>query len=78
MWIIFQVLCGFGAVCIGSRFVGKIIITMRSVLRQDTAIALALELTFVGLLAYIPGKLAYEYVAGMCVLSIDKIGYKWN
>ncbi|XP_031618934.1 solute carrier organic anion transporter family member 74D isoform X2 [Contarinia nasturtii] len=63
MWIIFQILVVFGTVCIGSRFVGKILITIRSVLSQDTAIALALELTFVGLMAYIPGKLAYEYIA---------------
>lgn len=72
MWIIFQVLCGFGAVCIGSRFVGKILISMRSVLSQDKAVALALELTFVGLLAYIPGKFAYEYIAGMRVIDSDK------
>lgn len=64
MWIIFQVLVAFGAVLIGSRLVGKILISIRSVLLQDTPIALALELTFVGLIAYIPGKLAYEYVAG--------------
>lgn len=69
MWIIFQVLVAFGAVCIGSRLVGKILISIRCVLSQDTAIALALELTFVGLLAYIPGKMAYEYIAGMCVIS---------
>lgn len=66
MWIIFQVLVAFGVVCIGSRLVGKILISIRSVLSQDTAIALALELTFVGLLAYIPGKMAYEYIAGEC------------
>lgn len=64
MWIIFQVLVAFGAVCIGSRLVGKILISIRSVLQQDTAVALALELSFVGLMAYIPGKLAYEYIAG--------------
>lgn len=64
IWIIFQVLTAFGAVCVGSRLVGKILISIRSVLLQDTAIALALELTFVGLLAYIPGKFAYEYIAG--------------
>lgn len=63
-WIIFQTLSVFGSVCIGSRLVGKILISLRSVLRQDTAMALALELTFVGLLAYIPGKIAYEYIAG--------------
>lgn len=64
MWIIFQILVAFGAVCIGSRLVGKILISIRSVLSQDTSIALALELTFVGLVAYIPGKIAYEYIAG--------------
>lgn len=73
MWIIFQVLVAFGAICIGSRLVGKILISIRSVLTQDTAIALTLELTFVGLIAYIPGKLAYEYIAGEWhVISHDK------
>lgn len=65
MWIIFHVLCGFTAICYGSRLVGKILISLRSVLKQDTAIALALQLNFVGLLAYIPGKIAYQYIAGV-------------
>lgn len=64
LWIVFQTLSAFGAVCVGSRLVGKLLITIRSVLHQDTALALALELTFVGLLTYIPGKIAYEYIAG--------------
>lgn len=64
MWIIFHILCGFTTVCYGSRLVGKILISLRSVLRQDTAIALALQLNFVGLLAYIPGKIAYQNIAG--------------
>lgn len=65
-WILFQVLSAFGAVCIGSRIIGKILISIRSVLRQDTAIALALEISVVGLVAYVPGKFAYEYIAGNC------------
>lgn len=64
MWLIFQVLIAFGTVCIGSRIVGKILITIRSVLRQDIAIALALELTLVGLIASTLGQLAYKYIAG--------------
>lgn len=69
MWILFQILVAFGTVCIGSRLVGKILISIRSVLQQDTAIALALELTFVGLMAYTPGKIAYEYIAGKSEIS---------
>lgn len=64
MWLIFQVLVAFAAVCIGSRLVGKILISIRSVLHQDTALALALELTFVGVIAFSPGKLAYKYISG--------------
>lgn len=70
MWIIFQILVAFGTVCIGSRLVGKILISIRSVLWQDTAIALALELTFVGLVAYIPGKIVYEHIAGKSEISL--------
>lgn len=65
MWIIFQVLTAFGAVCVGSRLVGKLLISIRSVLPQDTAMSLALELSFVGLIAYVPGKFAYKYIAGL-------------
>lgn len=70
MWVIFQVLIAFAMVCIGSRLVGKILISIRSVLHQDTSIALALELSFVGLIAYIPGFIAYKYIAGKFLFSI--------
>lgn len=64
MWIIFHVLVAVAAICIGCGMVGKVLISIRCVLLQDTSIALALELTFVGLLAHIPGKMVYEYIAG--------------
>lgn len=63
LWIIFHVLTGFAVVCYGSRLVGKIILSLRSVLPQDKAIALGVQLTLVGLLAYLPGKIAYDYIA---------------
>lgn len=64
-WIIFQVLVIFGAACIGSRLIGKILISIRSVLPQDKALALGTELTLVGFVAYVPGKIAYEAIAGI-------------
>lgn len=73
MWIIFQILLAFGMVCIGSRLVGKMLITVRSVLQQDTAIALALELSLGGLIAYVPGFFAYKYIAGESQMN-KKIG----
>lgn len=63
LWIIFHVLTGFAAVCYGSRLVGKLLLSIRSVLAQDKAVALAVQLTLVGLLAYIPGKIAYDFIA---------------
>lgn len=63
-WIIFQILATFGAVCVGSRLVGKILISIRSVLPQDKALALACELTIVGIIAYVPGKIGYEAIDG--------------
>lgn len=62
-WIIFQVLYTFGAICMGSRLIGKILITIRSVLKQDIAIALGLELALGGLIIYLPGKFSYEFIA---------------
>lgn len=64
LWIIFQFLFGFATVCMGSRLVGKILISIRSVLNQDKAIALGLELMVVGIITYIPGKLGYDFIAG--------------
>lgn len=63
LWIIFHVLTGFAAVCYGSRLVGKFLVSLRSVLAQDKAVALAGQLALVGLLAYIPGKIAYDFIA---------------
>lgn len=63
-WIIFQVLGIFAAGCLATRYVGKILISLRSVLAQDRALALAFELTLVGLIAYVPGKIGYEAIAG--------------
>lgn len=77
-WIIFQVLIIFGAVCIGSRLIGKILISIRSVLPQDKALALATELTLVGFIAYVPGKIAYEAIAGTFHISLCINILKWN
>lgn len=77
-WIIFHVLSTFGAVCVGSRIVGKIIISIRCVLPQDKALALAMELTLIGLIAYIPGKIAYDEIAGKIELKFDHFLTKLN
>lgn len=63
-WIIFQAATVFGAAILATRIVGKLLISIRCVLRQDKALALAFELTFLGLIVYIPGKLAYDFIAG--------------
>lgn len=63
-WIIFQALTVFGAAVVATRLVGKIVISIRCVLRQDKAMALAIELTVAGLVVYIPGKIIYELIAG--------------
>ncbi|KAI9583900.1 organic anion transporting polypeptide 33Eb isoform 1-T1 [Glossina fuscipes fuscipes] len=62
MLVIFQVLSVSMAVIFGMTTIGKIIITLRSVLPQDKGIALAVEITFVGLFAFIPAHLAYDLV----------------
>lgn len=63
IWIIFHALTGFAAVCYGSRVVGKIILSIRSALTQDKSMALGVQLALIALLAYLPGKIAYDYIA---------------
>ncbi|ETN67232.1 organic anion transporter [Anopheles darlingi] len=62
-WIVFQVLTVIVTMLLASGLVGKVIITLRSVLRQDKAMALAVELTLVGLVVYLPGMVIYQVVA---------------
>uniref|UniRef100_A0A1A9WZQ3 Kazal-like domain-containing protein n=1 Tax=Glossina brevipalpis TaxID=37001 RepID=A0A1A9WZQ3_9MUSC len=62
MLVVFQVLSVSMAVIFGMTMIGKIIITLRSVLPQDKGIALAVEISFVGLFAFIPAHLAYDLV----------------
>lgn len=63
-WLIFQVMNVIGAGLLATRYIGKLVISLRSVLLQDRALALAFELTLIGLIAYIPGKIGYEAIAG--------------
>ncbi|XP_058819784.1 solute carrier organic anion transporter family member 74D [Topomyia yanbarensis] len=62
-WIIFQVLAVVVALLLGSALIGKVIISIRSVLPQDKALALSVELTLVGLVVYLPGTAAYQAIA---------------
>lgn len=62
-WIVYQVLSVIAAAFLGSTLIGKLIITLRSVLPQDKASALALELTLVSLVIYFPGKIGYRVIA---------------
>uniref|UniRef100_A0A182Q9P7 Kazal-like domain-containing protein n=1 Tax=Anopheles farauti TaxID=69004 RepID=A0A182Q9P7_9DIPT len=62
-WIVFQVLTVIVAMLLASGLTGKVIISLRSVLTQDKAMALAVELTLVGLVVYLPGTAIYQVVA---------------
>ncbi|XP_017464062.1 PREDICTED: solute carrier organic anion transporter family member 1A5 isoform X1 [Rhagoletis zephyria] len=62
MLIGFQVLSLSAAAVVGASAIGKVIITLRSVLPQDKALALATQLTLFGIFAYIPTHIAYEMV----------------
>ncbi|XP_055597339.1 solute carrier organic anion transporter family member 1C1 [Uranotaenia lowii] len=62
-WIIFQVLTVVVSGLLASAIVGKFIISVRAVLPQDKSLALAMELTLVGLVAYLPGTAAYQMIA---------------
>ena len=62
MLIVFQILSISAAGIYGITTIGKIIISLRCVLPQDKGLALAMEVMFVGLFAYIPVHLAYDVV----------------
>lgn len=62
MLIIFQILSVMAACIYGMTTIGKIIISLRSVLPQDKGLALAMEVMFLGFFAYIPVHLAYDVV----------------
>lgn len=64
LWIMFQVLTIFGASFLATGAIANILITIRSVLPQDKALSLGMELTFVGLFVYIPGHIGYQAIAG--------------
>ena len=62
-YIAFQGLVIVAAALIASTLVGKLIIAIRAVLPQDKALAISIELFFVGIIVYIPGKLGYAFLA---------------
>ncbi|XP_005174920.1 solute carrier organic anion transporter family member 1A1 [Musca domestica] len=62
LWI-FQMLSISAGVVYGITTIGKIIISLRSVLPQDKGLALAMEVMLVGLFAYVPVHLAYDVVS---------------
>ncbi|XP_037960964.1 solute carrier organic anion transporter family member 1A2 [Teleopsis dalmanni] len=62
MLVVFQVLSLLGASIYGMTAIGKILISLRSVLPQDKGLALAMEVMLFGLFAYIPVHLAYDVV----------------
>ncbi|PSN45335.1 hypothetical protein C0J52_18707 [Blattella germanica] len=64
-WVLNQCFTVMTAALVGMRLVGNAIITFRSVQPQDKALAVGLELTLVGLIAYIPGNLIYQAIAGL-------------
>lgn len=68
LWI-FQMLSISAGVVYGITTIGKIIISLRSVLPQDKGLALAMEVMLVGLFAYVPVHLAYDVVSRKLLLK---------
>ncbi|CRK86316.1 CLUMA_CG000032, isoform A [Clunio marinus] len=62
-WISYQVFSVIIAGLIASTLIGKLIITLRAVLPQDKATAIGVELFALGLIIFIPGKIAYRLIA---------------
>nr|CAD7570050.1 unnamed protein product [Timema californicum] len=68
-WSIVQAFGVISAALLGSCIVGNIILSFRCVLPQDKSTVIGLELAFVGLIAYIPGKIIYHFVAGHLLVA---------
>jgi Organic Anion Transporter Polypeptide (OATP) family len=64
-WISYQVLSVLAAAMLSSTLIGKLIISLRSVLPQDKCSAIAMELFFVSLFVFVPGKFGYRFIAGL-------------
>jgi hypothetical protein len=62
-YIAFQGLVIVAAALIASTLVGKLIIAIRAVLPQDKSLAISVELFLVGIIAYVPGKFLYAFIA---------------
>lgn len=63
-WLLFQGLTILAAALLGSGLVGNLLLSIRSVLPQDKAVAISFELWLIGLIAYIPGYIGYHAIAG--------------
>nr|CAD7604281.1 unnamed protein product [Timema genevievae] len=68
-WSIVQAFGVISAALLGSCIVGNVILSFRCVLPQDKSTVIGMELTFVGLIAYIPGKIIYHFVAGHLLIA---------
>lgn len=65
LWIVYQALTVLGAAVVASAWMGRVMVSLRCVLRQDRALALAVELTLVGLVAFGPGHAGYQAIANI-------------
>lgn len=65
--MLFQTLTILAAACLGSGIVGNLLLSIRSVLPQDKAMALSFELWLVGLITYAPGFVGYNAIAGKII-----------
>jgi hypothetical protein len=69
-WISYQVLSVIAASILGSTLIGKLIITLRTVLPQDKCSAIAFEIFFISLFVFVPGKFGYRFIAGLKIKLI--------
>ncbi|KAL7041620.1 hypothetical protein ACKWTF_000836 [Chironomus riparius] len=62
-WIAFHGLIILASSLIASTLIGKIIISLRAVLPQDKSLVIGLELSLLGIIVYVPGKMGYRLIA---------------
>lgn len=75
-WISYQALSVVAAAILGSTLISRLIITLRAVLPQDKCTAIAMELFFVSLFVYIPGKFGYRFIADRTCQYVAPDGFR--
>lgn len=73
MFLLFEILRVAIAALMGIFIIGKIVLILRCVIRQDKPLALASTITFIGLVSYLPVRAIFMTITGKFLLELLQI-----